>query len=155
MDDPDTLDDAAAPGGTAAEAENDRHDVSAAQDVSAPRGASAGIDDLVTDWLTVPDAADRLGVDIPRVRRLLDDRLLLGVRRGRPRVLSIPRALVEPEPLGELPGTLTVLADAGFSPPEALRWLFSPDDTLPGSPIEALRAGRKTEVRRRAQALGF
>ena len=29
------------------------------------------------------------------------------------------------------------------------------DDELPGSPIEALRANRGTEVKRRAQALGF
>ncbi len=137
VDDSDTLHE------TASRGETDAH------------GESVGLDDLVTDWLTVPDVADRLGVGIPRVRRLLDDQLLLGVRRGRPRVLSIPSALVEPEPLAELPGTLTVLADAGFTPPEALRWLFSPDDTLPGSPVEALRAGRKTEVRRRAQALGF
>ncbi len=36
-----------------------------------------------------------------------------------------------------------------------LRWLFTPDDSLPGTPIDALRGGRKTEVRRRAQALAF
>ena len=37
----------------------------------------------------------------------------------------------------------------------ALRWLLAPDETLPGTPVDALRAGRKTEVRRRAQALAF
>lgn len=116
---------------------------------------TADLDALVGSWLTVPDVADRLGVDVSRVRRMLDDRLLVGLRRGRPRVLSVPAALVEPEPLPELPGTLTVLTDAGYAPDEALRWLFTPDDTLPGSPLQALRAGRKTEVRRRAQALGF
>jgi hypothetical protein len=36
-----------------------------------------------------------------------------------------------------------------------LSWLFSADDTLPGTPVQALRANRGTEVRRRAQALGF
>ena len=36
-----------------------------------------------------------------------------------------------------------------------MRWLFTPDDSLPGTPADALRAGRKTEVRRRAQALAF
>lgn len=113
------------------------------------------LDSLVADWLTLPDVAERLGTDISRVRRMLDDRLLLAVRRGERNVLSVPRALVDPAPLQELPGTLTVLADAGFSPEESLRWLFTPDPSLPGSPLEALRAGRKTEVRRRAQALAF
>ncbi len=58
-------------------------------------------------------------------------------------------------PLPELAGTVTLLSDAGFSPEEALHWLFTVDPTLPGSPVEALRAGRKTEIRRRAQALAF
>ena len=50
---------------------------------------------------------------------------------------------------------MTLLTDAGYSDEEACDWLFTPDPTLPGSPIEALRAGRKTEIRRRAQALAF
>jgi hypothetical protein len=54
-----------------------------------------------------------------------------------------------------LPGTLTVLHDAGYSDAEAVRWLVTPDPTLPGAPIEALRENRGTEVKRRAQALGF
>ena len=53
------------------------------------------------------------------------------------------------------PGTVTLLADAGFSNEDTLRWLFTEDPSLPGSPIEALRSGRKTEIRRRAQALAF
>ena len=36
-----------------------------------------------------------------------------------------------------------------------LGWLLTPDDSLPGSPLDALKQGRKTEVRRRAQALAF
>ena len=54
-----------------------------------------------------------------------------------------------------LPGTLTVLSDAGYSDEESLRWLHTPDDSLPGTPIAALRDSRGTEVKRRAQALGF
>jgi hypothetical protein len=54
-----------------------------------------------------------------------------------------------------LPGTLTVLSDAGYSDEESLRWLHTPDDSLPGTPIAALRENRGTEVKRRAQALGF
>ena len=52
-------------------------------------------------------------------------------------------------------GTITVLRDSGFSTEEILRWLFTEDETLPGTPIEALRGDRGREVKRRAQALGF
>jgi hypothetical protein len=114
------------------------------------------LDELVGEWLTLPDVAERLGVDVGRVRRLVQDRCLVVVRRGEPRASSVPAALLDgDQPLPELPGTLTVLADAGFTDTEALHWLFTPDDSLPGTPIEALRAGRKTEIRRRAQALAF
>jgi hypothetical protein len=54
-----------------------------------------------------------------------------------------------------LHGTLTVLFDCGFDDPDALRWLFTADDTLPGTPIQAMTERRGTEVNRRAQALAF
>lgn len=117
--------------------------------------SATDLDTLVTDWLTLPDAAERLETEISRVRRMIDDRLLIAVRRGERRVLSIPTALVDPEPLSELPGTLTVLADAGYDAEGMVRWLFTPDESLPGTPVGALREGRKREVRRRAQALAF
>jgi hypothetical protein len=114
------------------------------------------LDQLVAEWLTLPDVAERLSLDVGKVRRLIQDRFLIAVRRGEPRVLSVPAALLDDAgPLPQLPGTLTVLADAGFDDVEALIWLFTPDDSLPGTPIEALRAGRKTEIRRRAQALAL
>ena len=106
-------------------------------------------------WLTVPDIADLLGTGVLEVRRLLDDRLLLGVRRGTPKVLQVPRVLVEPEPLVSLPGTLTVLGDARFSDVEALRWLFTPEEALGTTPVAALRANRIAPVRRAAQVLGY
>lgn len=127
--------------------------------ISGSRGTLGDVDDLdelVDSWLPVPDVADRLGTDVSRVRRLLQDRLLVGVRRGEPRTLQVPEALlVGDQPLTDLRGTLTVLADAGYTDEESLRWLFTPDDSLPGTPVQALREGRRTEVRRRAQALGF
>lgn len=114
------------------------------------------LDEIVGEWLTLPDVAERLGLDVGKVRRLIQDGFLLAVRRGERNVLSVPAALLhDDQPLPELPGTLTVLSDAGFADAEALHWLFTPDDSLPGTPIEALRAGRKTEIRRRAQALAF
>ncbi len=111
------------------------------------------VDRLVGDWLTLPDAADELGIDISAVRRLLTDQVLVAVRRGRPSVLSIPAALVRPEPLAAFPGTWTVLRDCGYDDLEALRWLFTDDQGA--SPVGLLRAGHKTEVRRRAQALAL
>jgi hypothetical protein len=114
------------------------------------------LDDLVDEWLTLPDVAERLGLDVGKVRRLLQDRCLVGVRRGERNVMSVPAALLrDGAPLPELRGTLTVLGDSGFSDADALYWLFTPDDSLPGTPVDALRAGRKTEIRRRAQALAF
>lgn len=106
-------------------------------------------------WLTVPDIAELLGSDVMAVRRMFDDRLLLGVRRGEPRVLRVPRALVDPEPLVSLPGTLTVLADARFSDLEALVWLFTHEPALGATPIAALRDNRIAPVRRAAQVLGY
>jgi hypothetical protein len=44
-----------------------------------------------------------------------------------------------------------VLADVGYDDEAALAWLFTPDDSLPGTPIDALLAGRKSAVRRLAQ----
>ena len=39
-----------------------------------------------------------------------------------------------------LPGLLTVLRDAGYGDEDALQCLFTPDDSLPGTPVAALRA---------------
>lgn len=107
-----------------------------------------------TVWLTVPDLVVELGIGVSKVRRLLDDRSLLAVRVDG--VQKVPASFVrDGEPLQELKGTLVVLADSGFSDDEAMNWLLDVDDALDTSPIEALRAGRKAEVRRVAQALGF
>jgi len=105
-------------------------------------------------WLTIPDLVDLLGLPQGRVRRLLDDHTLLAIRVDG--VLKVPADFVrDGEPLHELRGTIVVLHDAGFSDEEAVNWMLSDDDTLGAAPIDALRAGRKAEVRRVAQALGF
>jgi hypothetical protein len=132
-------------------------------------------DDLVDSWLTVPDVADELGLDAGKVRRLLKERRLVGIRRGTPPVLSVPAAFLVPVDaanpsadehaededapvaratvLASLQGTLSVLGDVGLTDVDAIAWLFTADDSLPGRPVDALRAGHKTEIRRRAQAL--
>lgn len=106
------------------------------------------------DWLTVPEVAERLGVPVTRVHQLVRDGSLAGVRDGG--VLRIPAAFLAGDVVVKgLSGVLTLLRDAGYSDEEAVRWLHTPDDTLPGTPVQALRGDRGREVRRRAQALGF
>ena len=46
-------------------------------------------------------------------------------------------------------------AFAGFDDVEIITWVFTDDPTLPGRPIDALRENRGSEVKRRAQAMGF
>ena len=111
-------------------------------------------DALVGEWLTLPEAADKLGLDLKRVKQLLRDHKLLGVQRTGG--LSVPAAFIQDgQPLKGLQGTLTLLDDSGFGREEALRWLFTADDSLPGTPVQALTEHRVKEINRRAQALAF
>jgi len=112
-------------------------------------------DAIVADWLTVPEVAERLGIPVSRVKQLLRDRKLVAVQRPSG-AYSVPAAFLDGDQVVRgLHGTLTVLFDCGFDEPEALRWLFTADDTLPGTPIQAIAEHRGTEVNRRAQALAF
>lgn len=118
--------------------------------------SSTELDQLVPAWLTVPDLAARLDLPVTKARQLIKDRQLLAVRRGTPPVLSIPAAFLDGAVVVKgLTGTITLLADNKYTDEEAIRWLFTPDRSLPGSPVEALLQDRGTEVRRRAHALGF
>ena len=122
------------------------------------QAAAENLEALVGDWLTVPDVAERWGVPLSRVRQHLADRELLSWRTGERHVVSVPAKFVgEQGPRPELRGTFTVLADGGMNDAEIQRWLFTPDPSLPveGAPIDALAAGFKTEVRRRAQVTAF
>jgi hypothetical protein len=107
-----------------------------------------------TTWLTIPELVELLGVPQGKVRRLMEERILLGMRVDG--VLKVPAEfIVDGEPLGDLRGTLVVLADAGFTDEESIHWLLNEEDSLGTTPVAALQAGRKAEVRRVAQALGF
>ena len=116
--------------------------------------------DLSTDasvgaWLSLPDVAGRLGLPVSRVKQLLRDRKLLAVQRPSGE-FAIPAAFLDGDQvIHGLGGTLTLLFDCGFSDTEAMSWLFTADDTLPGTPVQALAENRRTEVNRRAQALAF
>jgi len=92
------------------------------------------------------------------VRQMIEDRQVLGARIGPRNVMSVPSKFFNDEgPLPELPGTFTVLHDSRMTDAQILRWLFTPDDTLPvqGAPMDALLAGFKTEVRRRAMEAAY
>lgn len=107
---------------------------------------------IETEWLTLPDLVEVLGEPLGRVRRLLDDSHLVGSRRDGP--LKVPAVFIlDGHPIASLRGTLIVLHDAGFSDDEAIDWLLTSDESIGIPPIEALRAGRKAEVRRVAQTL--
>lgn len=107
-----------------------------------------------TKWLTVPDVSEMLGVTPGRVHRLIEDRQLLSRRiEG---VARIPQDFfVDHAPLPEIRGTALLLHDGGFTDDEALEWFLNYDDTLGTTPLDALRSGRKTEVRRLAQSLAL
>lgn len=116
----------------------------------------SNVETLVGDWLALPDVAELLGVPITRVHSLLADRSLVGLRIGERKIRSVPADFfVDGKILDSLKGTLSVLADSGFTDEETLNWLFTPDESLPGRPVDALREGRKTEIRRRAAALAW
>src|SRR5216683_1118084 len=100
-------------------------------------------------WLTLPDVADRLGIPVSRVRQLLRDHKLLAVQRP-DGTFSVPAAFLDGGQIVKgLHGTLTLLLDCGYDEFAALRWLFTADASLPGTPIEAIAQNRRTAVNRR------
>lgn len=104
--------------------------------------------------VAISDVARQLGHSENKLRQLLRDGRLLALRRAGEVV--VPVAFLDGDAVVKgLAGTLTVLSDSGFTPTEALRWLFARDNSLPGAPIDALRGDRGKEVKRRAQALAF
>jgi hypothetical protein len=112
-------------------------------------------DVLVGEWLSLNEVAGQLGIPAGRVKQLLRDRKLLAVSRPDGKS-AVPAAFLDGDQVVKgLPGTLTLLFDCGFDEVEALRWLFTADETLPGTPIDAIVRHRGTEVNRRAQALAF
>jgi len=110
--------------------------------------------DTAQNWLTVPDVAAALDIPVTRVHQLLRDGALLAGRVDG--VLKIPADFLSDGVIVKgLTGTITLLRDAGYDDEAALRWLYRPDDSLPGTPVQALVENRGTEVKRRAQASAF
>jgi hypothetical protein len=119
-------------------------EIPAAEDVLGPGVEVVGLKDV----------AGRLGLPESRVHQMLRDGQLLAVRReGK---LGVPADLLTEDGVVKgVAGTITVLRDGGYADNEILRWMFTDDDSLPGTPVAALRADRGKEVKRRAQAMAF
>ncbi len=119
-----------------------------------PDAVPASDPDLPVRWLSLPDVATALSVPVTRVHQLLRDGALLADRIDG--VLKVPADFVQDGAVVKgLTGTITLLRDAGYDDEGALRWLYRPDDSLPGTPVQALVSNRGTEVKRRAQASAF
>ncbi|GAA5188698.1 MULTISPECIES: Rv2175c family DNA-binding protein [Arthrobacter] len=116
----------------------------------------SNVESLVSEWLPLPDVAELLNVSITKVHGLLDERAVVAVRVGERNIRSIPALFIQDgHVVDSLKGTIAVLGDAGYTDEELIAWLFTPDESLRGRPVDALREGRKTEIRRRAQSLAW
>lgn len=110
--------------------------------------------DQITDWLTIPEAGELLGIVPGKVRRLIEEHHLIGIKTDN--VQRIPaEIIINGEPLPSLRGTIVLLLDSGFTLGGAIKWLYTVEDSLATTPMAALISGRKTEVRRVAQSLAF
>jgi hypothetical protein len=104
---------------------------------------------------TIPDAAEILAVPVTRVHQYLRDGHLVGMRNA-DGVQCVPSSLLQDGAIVKsLTSVITQLRDARYDDADIVEWLFREDDSLPGTPIEALRANRGSEVKRRAQVAGF
>ena len=100
------------------------------------------------EWLTVPEFADALDVPASAVRDLIRLRTVIAVRRGPRETWQLPAEFLQEHEgavrvVPTLPGTITLLADAGFPDDEILEWLLAPSEQLGDTPL----------VRRAAQML--
>lgn len=104
----------------------------------------------VTEWLTLQQAADLLGVSSGRVSRLVEEHQLIAVRRDRE--FMIPAHLIQNgEPLPSIRGTIVLLLDSGLTLEAAVNWIYSESAELGATPISQLLLGHKAPVRRAAQ----
>jgi hypothetical protein len=117
---------------------------------------SRDLGDLVGEWLDWKAAGAELGVPASRVRQLIREHQLAAAVPREGAGQQVPAELImDGEIVKGVPGLLTLLHDGGYDDREALSWMFTPDDSLPGRPIDALRENRGAEVKRRAQAMSL
>ncbi len=107
------------------------------------------------ELLSIPDVAEALAVPVTRVHQYLRDGHLVAIKDDGG-VRRVPADLIQHGAIVKsLPSVITQLRDARFADREIVDWLFRDDDSLPGTPIAALRDNRGSEVKRRAQVAGY
>lgn len=108
-----------------------------------------------TEYYSIPEIADFIGVRQRDVRGMIRDNEILAVRRGENNALLIYGGqLVEKDGtldvLGALRGTIIQLRDLGLDDEAIHDWIMTESDELGTSPLEALRNGNIHGVRRTA-----
>jgi hypothetical protein len=120
----------------------------------APDGVDLGA--LIPEWLDWKAAGAALGVTVSKVRQLIrEHQLAAAVPRERAGQQVPAELIMDGEIVKGVSGLLTLLHDGGYDDREILEWMFTPDESLPGRPIDALRENRGSEVKRRAQAMSL
>jgi hypothetical protein len=128
----------------------------AAQSPSGPAPAEPDLGELIADWLDWKAAGEALGVSVNKVRQLIREHHLAAAVPRPGAGQQVPAELImDGQVVKGVPGLLTLLHDGAYDDREILAWLFTPDDSLPGRPIDALRENRGSEVKRRAQAMSL
>ena len=122
-------------------------------------GSLALMTSVDTTVLSTDEVCRLLGIEERRLKQLIRDRVLIEARDGAG-VRGVPQEVIVKgengwEPLPFLQGTLTLLADDGFTPEESVAWLYAVQDELGERPIDALTSGRHHRVNRIASTLAF
>ena len=116
----------------------------------------SGLAELVDEWIDWGQASELLGISVSKVRQLIREHQLAAAVPVPGEGQKVPAALIQDGVVVKgVGGVLTVLHDGGYDDREVLTWLFTPDETIPGRPIDALRENRGSEIKRRAQAMAF
>jgi len=111
---------------------------------------------LIEEWLDWKAAGVALGVSVNKVRQYIREHHLAAAVPSPGAGQQVPAELIMDGVIVKgIPGLLTTFHDGGYDDREILTWLFTPDDSLPGRPIDALRENRGSEVMRRAQAMSL
>lgn len=111
---------------------------------------------LIEEWLDWKAAGAALGVSVNKVRQYIREHHLAAAVPTPGAGQQVPAELIMDGVIVKgIPGLLTIFHDGGYDDREILTWLFTPDDSLPGRPIDALRENRGSEVKRRAQAMSL
>ncbi len=111
---------------------------------------------LIEEWLDWKAAGVALGVSVNKVRQYIREHDLAAAVPSPGAGQQVPAELIMDGVIVKgIPGLLTIFHDGGYDDREILTWLFTPDDSLPGRPIDALRENRGSEVKRRAQAMSL